>query len=225
MTARLTRAGQATFTALAIVLSLSLSGPASASGGTVNQADDQPPNDRIVIDVVAVNGSGCPAGTADVAVSPDNTAFTVTYSDYVARVGGNADPVDFRKNCQLAVLIHIPQGFTYAIAQADYRGSARLRTGAVALQRANYYFQGSSDAVHLDHSLTGPFNDSWHTTDVTPVTELVFAPCGRSTILNINTELRVHAASSAPNASSFITMSTTDGRVNTTHHFHWLQCG
>src|SRR4051794_3787745 len=41
-----------------------------------------PPPDKIVIDVVTVNGSGCRPGTAAVAVSPDNTAFTVTYSEY-----------------------------------------------------------------------------------------------------------------------------------------------
>jgi hypothetical protein len=46
-----------------------------------------PPTDHIVIDVVTVNGSGCPPGSAAVAVSPDNTAFTVTYSQYLAQVG------------------------------------------------------------------------------------------------------------------------------------------
>ena len=222
MTARLTRAGQATFAALATILSLSLSGPASASGGNANE--QAPPPDRITIDVVTVNGSGCPAGTAEVDSASNNTAFTVTYSNYAARAGGNAGPTDFRQNCQLGVLIRVPQGFTYAIARADYRGFARLRNGAVGLQRANYYFQGSSDELHLDHSLTGPYNDNWHTTDVTAVSELVFAPCGRSVILNINTELRVHTGSDA-NASNFISMNSTDGRVTTLHHFHWERCG
>src|SRR6188474_114001 len=104
----------------------------------------QPPLDRIVIDVVTVNGSGCPAGTAAVAVSPDNTAFTVTYSTYLAQVGVGATPIDMRKNCQLNIVVHVPQGFTYAIAQADYRGFAHLASGATAIERANYYFQGTS---------------------------------------------------------------------------------
>ncbi|KJK55093.1 DUF4360 domain-containing protein, partial [Saccharothrix sp. ST-888] len=83
-----------------------------------------PPPDKIVIDVATVNGSGCPAGTAAIAVSPDNTAFTVTYSNYLAQVGVGANPTDFRKNCQLNLDVHVPQGFTYAIAAADYRGFA-----------------------------------------------------------------------------------------------------
>src|SRR3954470_23164074 len=89
------------------------------SGGFVD-----PPPDKIVIKVATVNGSGCPAGTAAVAVSPDNTAFTVTYSNYLAQVGKGAKPTDFRKNCQLNLVTHVPQGFSYAIASVDYRGYA-----------------------------------------------------------------------------------------------------
>src|SRR5690606_30490162 len=60
-----------------------------------------PPPDKIVIKVATVNGSGCPQGTTAVAVSEDNTAFTVTYSDYLAQAGGDSPPTAFRKNCQL----------------------------------------------------------------------------------------------------------------------------
>src|SRR5690606_10032907 len=89
-----------------------------------------PPPGQVTVDLVTVNGSGCPAGTTAVAVSPDNTAFTVTYSDYLAQVGLGARPIDARKNCQLSVVVHVPQGLTYAVAQADYRGYAYLEPGA-----------------------------------------------------------------------------------------------
>src|ERR1043165_583151 len=89
-----------------------------------------PPPDKIIIDVATVNGSGCRPGTAAVAVSEDNEAFTVTYSEFMAQVGVGAQPTDFRKNCQISLKVHVPQGFTYAIAQADYRGFAHLESGA-----------------------------------------------------------------------------------------------
>ncbi|MDI5982915.1 DUF4360 domain-containing protein, partial [Amycolatopsis magusensis] len=80
------------------------------------------PTDRIVIDIATVNGSGCPRDTAAVAVSQDNTAFTVTYSQYLAQVGGGVPATAARRNCQLNLVVHVPHGFTYAIASADYRG-------------------------------------------------------------------------------------------------------
>ncbi|MEU0671438.1 DUF4360 domain-containing protein [Streptomyces sp. NPDC006172] len=185
---------------------------------------DNPPPDKIVITIATVNGSGCPAGTAAVAVSDDNTAFTVTYSDYLAQVGGNSDPTAFRKNCQLNLKVHVPQGFTYAIASADYRGFASLQSGATAIQRASYYFQGSSSTVFRNHNFSGPKNDNWQATDTTDWAQLVYAPCGVQRNFNINTELRVNAGTSSPAKVSFMTMDSTDGDISTTYHMAWKEC-
>jgi hypothetical protein len=184
-----------------------------------------PPGDRITIDVVTVNGSGCPDNSAAVAVSPDNTAFTVTYSQYLAQVGLGAAPTDWRKNCQVNLRVNVPSGFTYAVAQADYRGFAHLEPGATGLQRANYYFQGMSPTAYINHPFTGPISDDWQNTDTTDVAALVYAPCGERRNFNINTELRVGAGTSDPTkTTSFIAMDSTDGNIETTYHFAWKKC-
>jgi hypothetical protein len=184
-----------------------------------------PPADHIVIDVVTVNGSGCPLGTAAVAVAPDNTAFTVTYSDYLAQVGVGAKPTDSRKNCQLNLKVHVPSGFTYAVASTDYRGYGMLARGASATQRANYYFQGMPQTVYKSHPFTGPLDDNWQTSDVNDIASLSWHPCGEQRNLNINTELRVSAGTSNPRTTtSFMSMDSTDGAIQTTYHFAWASC-
>ncbi|GAA3235651.1 DUF4360 domain-containing protein [Streptomyces thermocoprophilus] len=170
-----------------------------------------------------MNGSGCPQGTTAVAVSEDNTAFTVTYSDYLAQAGGNSDPTAFRKNCQLSLVVHVPGGFTYAIASADYRGFASLQKGATGMQRASYYFQGSPQTEYRAHPVSGPYNDNWQATDETDWAQLVWAPCGVQRNFNINTELRVNAGST-PNKVSFMTMDSTDGDISTVYHLAWQPC-
>ncbi|MFE6338634.1 DUF4360 domain-containing protein [Streptomyces sp. NPDC057806] len=197
---------------------------AAALPAEADSAFDDPPPDRIVIKVATVNGSGCPQGTTAVAVSEDNTAFTVTYSDYLAQVGGGSDPTAFRKNCQLNLVVHVPQGFTYAIASADYRGFASLQSGASAMQRASYYFQGSSQTAYRNHPFSGPLNDNWQATDSTDWAQLVWAPCGVQRNFNINTELRVSAGSSSPDKVSFMTMDSTDGDISTVYHMAWKEC-
>jgi hypothetical protein len=185
---------------------------------------DDPPTDKVVIKIATVNGSGCPLGTAAVAVSPDNTAFTVTYSDYLAKVGGNADPTAFRKNCQLNLIVHVPGGFTYGIASADYRGFASLQRGATGMQKASYYFQGSSNTASKTHTFSGLYNDNWQATDETEYAQIVWSPCGVERNFNINTELRVSAGTSTPGSSSFMTMDSTDGDISTTYHLAWKEC-
>jgi len=203
---------------------VSFAAPAFVPAASADEVNSPPLRGHITVDVVTVNGSGCPAGTAKVWVSPDNTTFTVTYTDYYAWVGPDAPATDWRKNCQLNLRVQIPQGFTYAIARADYQGYAHLDHGVRGLQRANYYFQGTAPTAHVNHYFNGPFDDDWRVTDITDVAALVFAPCGRSLNLNVNTELRVKANIPNPNNVSFMTMDKTRGSVNTVYHFAWERC-
>jgi hypothetical protein len=208
---------------LGVFASSFFAGPASATGFL--SLPVPPPTDRIVIDVVTINGSGCPAGSAAIAVSPDNTAFTVTYAKYMALVGIGASSTDWRKNCQLNIVVHVPSGFTYAISKVDYRGFASLVRGASAIERANYYFQGQSQTAYASHTLTGPMGDDWQTTDEVQIASLVWAPCGALRNLNINTELRAMAGTSdVTKTTSFISMDSTDGAIDTQYHFAWANC-
>ncbi|WP_149183499.1 DUF4360 domain-containing protein [Streptomyces sp. TRM49041] len=205
----------------ALVGSTLLAPSASTAAGTGIVA----PPDKIVIEIATVNGSGCPAGTAAVAVSPDNTAFTITYSEYLAQVGLGAKPTDFRKNCQLNLIVHVPHGFTYAVASADYRGYAHLEPGARAVQKASYYFQGSPDTAARQHPFNGPYDNNWQATDRTDWGQLVWAPCGVKRNFNINTELRVSAGTSDPTkTNSFIAMDSTDGDIKTIYRLAWKEC-
>ena len=207
-----------TLAAAAMAASTIIIPPDGAPGTT-------PPPDHIAIDVVTVNGSGCRSGTAAVAVSPDNKAFTVTYSEYLAQVGVGAKPTDFRKNCQLNLRVNVPQGFTYGIAQADYRGFGHLERGATGMERANYYFQGMSQTAYKSHSWKGPLSDDWQATDKVEVAAIVYHPCGEKRNFNINTELRLNAGASDPKkTTSFMTMDSTDGAINTKYHFSWKRC-
>ncbi|MFD0538523.1 DUF4360 domain-containing protein [Actinomadura luteofluorescens] len=194
------------------------SAPASAAPRRVHG-----PN-GVTIEIATVNGSGCPTGTAAVAVSEDKEAFTVTYSDYLAQAGGSSGPTDFRKNCQISMKVHVPQGFTYAISSTDYRGFASLEPGASAVEKASYYFQGMSQTSAISHTLKGQYADNWQFSDRTDVSELVFKPCGEDRNFNINTELRVYKGTSDAAKTSFMAFDSTDGSVRTTYHFAWKKC-
>ncbi len=189
------------------------------------QAAPTPFSDKMSIDVVSANGSGCPWGTAAVTVSPDSKAFTVAYSEFTAQVGVGAKPTDFRKNCQLGLNVHVPQGYTYAIASTDYRGFAHLERGASASQTAHYYFQGEPQTSRVRHNFTGPVEGNWQRTDHIGISSLSFLPCGEQRYLNVNTELRVNAGwSNKKKTTSFLTMDSTDGNLDTVYHVAWKKC-
>src|SRR4051794_6327205 len=196
----------------------------ATTGVPASAAPAPGPGGEMVIDVAAANGSGCPLGSADVTMAPDSKAFTVTYSQFTAQTGPGTKPTDFRKNCQLALNVHVPQGDTFAIAGADYRGFAHLERGASGTETANYYFQGERQSTRIQHIFTGPVDSDWERTDSVAIGSLSYLPCGEERYLNVNTELRVSQDSFGPKATSFLTMDSTDGRLDTTYHVAWKKC-
>lgn len=187
-------------------------------------ADETEPPEAVTVDIVTVNGTGCPRDATAIAVSEDNTAFTVTYSQYRAQVGKRTRPADRRRNCQIAAKVFMPNGYTYAIVRADYRGYAELAAGAVAWEQANYYFQGQSLTAQRRHSIVGPYADDWYASDVADMRDRVWAPCGAKRLLNINTSLRVDPGTSGRSQTSYIDMESTDVDFSTIYHLAWKKC-
>ncbi|MBT2207218.1 DUF4360 domain-containing protein [Actinomadura sp. NEAU-AAG7] len=200
-----------------------LAGALGLAALTTAPASAAPPiPDGVSVEVAAVNGSGCPQGTSSVVISEDRTAFTVSYSDYLAYDGGNAPPADSRKNCQISLRVNAPDNYTYAISGVEHRGFAGLERGTSGLLRTNYYFQGHPGNQLVDHALKGPYVDGWQFDDQIPVQQLVYKPCGESRNLNLNTELRVDAGSSDGDKMSFLSMDSTHGSAR--YDFAWKRC-
>ncbi|MFI0484050.1 DUF4360 domain-containing protein [Actinomadura sp. 9N215] len=204
--------------AAALGLTAASVSPAAASSPLLTRGPD-----GVTIEIATVNGSGCPLGTTAVAISDDKEAFTVTYSDYLAKAGGDSTSTDGRKNCQISMKVHVPQGFTYAIAQTDYRGYAFLEKGAKAIQKASYYFQGNSPTGTVTNNIPGAYDNNWQFTDKIPVGAMVWKKCGEERNFNINTELRATVGTDKAK-TSFIAMDSTDGSIKTTYHFSWKKC-
>ncbi|MFI0411323.1 DUF4360 domain-containing protein [Actinomadura sp. 3N508] len=194
--------------------------PAAASGPYGEILERGP--DGVTIEVATINGSGCPKDTAAIALNKTNDAFTVTYSQYIAQVGGSSKPTDARKNCQINMIVHVPQGFTYAVSSTDYRGYADLKPGASAQQTASYYFQGDPRTRRYTYPVKAPFSDYWQNTDVVDVSQLVWSPCGEQRNFNVNTDLRIETTDASK--VSFIGIDSTDGSIKTTYHYSWKRC-
>ncbi len=157
--------------------------PASARAAVPGQ-----PSPHFTVRLLTANGSGCPPGSAAVS-APNNTEFTVTYDNYLADDGNGSGPTDFRKNCQLNVVVGIPSGWTFGIAGVQYRGFADLDTGAQGQLEADYYYAGVPGTFPQDHSLFGPMDGTYEFDDEFPV--VTFAPCHFNATVNVDTSLQV----------------------------------
>ena len=187
--------------------------PASASAALPGQP-------HFTVSLLSANGSGCPPGSAAVSQASDTT-FTVTYSTYIASAGNGANPLDFRKNCQLNVSVGVPSGWTFGISEVDYRGYAHLGKGAHGTLVASYYYAGLPATYRQQHPIYGAMDNDYEFTD--RAVTMAYSPCQTSVGLNVNTEVRVYRGSD-PSYANEITIDSTDFGTATIYHLGFHRC-
>ena len=64
-------------------------------------------------------GSGCPQGTASTALSPDAKSLSILFDEYIVEAGGRGGRRTARKACNVAIPVHVPQGFSVSIFKID----------------------------------------------------------------------------------------------------------
>jgi len=190
-------------------------------------ADVEPPNapppDGVTLEVTA-NGSGCkPGGTVQTHVDRDNNGFGAYFDELFAMTGDGAGPTAARRNCQFNLRVNgVPDGYRYAVADADYSGYKYLQPGATGLQRTNFYFQGMSQTEYREHRFTGPAHGFWEVHDRGPT---VWSPCrGPQRNANINMELRVSTGAAVPTPLNFISMTSWEDRALAHFRLAWRTC-
>ncbi|TFK72640.1 secreted protein [Pluteus cervinus] len=202
------------FAAALAVLPLALAAP----------TDSAPAPPGFNITGLGLNGSGCPSGSSYYALNNDNTAVTVTFSQYFAEAGPSVPISSNRRNCQLTFNVHIPPGFTFGVATIDYRGYYQLDDKVTADQQAIYYFQGVLTQATAHSTLTGPVDgDDYTYRDAFDLYSTNLAPCGKDTVLNIQSDVRV-SNSKNTQGSGYIATDSVDTALSTTFNFQWLTC-
>ena len=192
---------------MAAVVGVSLLAPLAPSAA---QATTRVAVPYVTVRVSSVNGSGCPVGSSVVTSVPDQTAFTVSFSQF--RVTGGS-----YKNCVVSVRVSVPAGWTYAVYEVNNRGFGVLDSGASGRLVMNSWFTGFPWTLRADQTFRGPFDDFWQTTSAAP--SLTYAPCGASTNLTLNNTLRVAGAT-----TSSMELFAQDLRVSTIFRLQWRQC-
>ncbi|KAF9265724.1 hypothetical protein L218DRAFT_114594 [Marasmius fiardii PR-910] len=181
-----------------------------------------PPNFNITS--LGLNGSGCPPGSAFYILNNEHTAVTITFSEFEASAGPGIPLATGRKNCQVSLNVHVPQGFSFAIVDVDYRGFYQLDPKVKGLHDSVYYFQGQIVQSEATSTLTGPIDGANYVfRDEFNLTPTIYSPCGEDTVLNINSQVRVDNTADKT-ASGYIVNDSIDASITQTFNFQWLTC-
>ncbi len=177
--------------------------------------------DDIALGDPIMNGSGCPIGTAEAVLSPDNKTLTILFDSFVAEAGRDVGHSVSQKACNIAIPIHIPQGLSVSILSFDYRGFASVPAGGMARFSASYFFAGSQGPT-ASKLFMGPQNTDYLVNNKLAAIGLVWSPCGADTNLRVNTSMM--ARSNMRGEEVLATVDSADIKAGLVYQLQWQQC-
>jgi hypothetical protein len=138
-------------------------------------------SNKVEILGASYGGSGCPAQSASVSVSPDGQELSILFDKFIA-LGNNAS--QSRKSCNMSIPIQVPQGYQISLYDADYRGYVAPYTKAAL--RAEYFFAGNKGSV-FQRNFNGEANYSVR--DKLATVANVWSACGDSVNMRVNASM------------------------------------
>jgi hypothetical protein len=165
-------------------------------------------------------GTGCPAGSASAALSDDAKSLTLIFDQFQVEAGGANRGIE-RKNCSVAIPVHVPQGMSVSIIDVDYRGYVSLPQGATARMTAEYFLAGYL-GPRFDKSFLGKTDSDYTFSNKIGVEAMVWSACGADTILRVNAAMLVR--SNRYNDEAMATVDSADFKAGIKYQLQWRSC-
>jgi hypothetical protein len=197
----------------AILMSSMMISSFTASAGDLND---------IQLGHPGVRGTGCPAGTVDTTLSPDKKSLSILFDEYVLEAGPSIGKKMARKNCTIAIPVHVPNGFSVSIMAVDYRGYNYLPSRAQAVFSAEYFFAGQR-GPKLRKSFRGGIDDEYTVNSKIAVVANVWSKCGDDVNLRIATSMRLRNMNRSEDAMS--TVDSADINAGIVYQLQYKKCG
>lgn len=167
------------------------------------------------------NGSGCPLGSASVALSPDYSALTILFDSYSALAGGASRKTMDRKTCNIGIPVHVPQGKSVSLFTIDYRGFNSIPQGAYATFNAEYFFAGAT-GPKFEKRWDGREEDSYTIRNVLAAETIVWSRCGEDVTLRVNSAIM--ARTNRLGEEVYTAVDTIDIHAGLVYHLQWKDC-
>ncbi|KAF2799797.1 hypothetical protein K505DRAFT_230212 [Melanomma pulvis-pyrius CBS 109.77] len=184
------------------------------------ERQDKPDPSQVYVEKVSWAGTGCPPGSATADIAESGTLVSLGFSKYVAATGTGQSASDARKNCDVKITLHYPQGWSYTVATTDLRGYALIPKSCSARIGANYFFSGQQQDAATNVAFKGPIDNNYRLTTIVPTEALVWSKCGVSgQLFNVNTQAVVTCTQNA-----ILGVDSQDTKFEMKLHLEWEKC-
>jgi Domain of unknown function (DUF4360) len=165
-------------------------------------------------------GTGCPAGSVSVTLSPDAKSLSLLFDQYVVSVGGDTGKSFDRKSCNIAIPVHVPQGLSVSVLKIDYRGFNHLPQGTSSQFNVEYFFAGTR-GPSFQRKFHGPVDADYFINNELTAEAIVWSGCGADVNLRTNSSMRV---TTLWNKEAMASIDSEDVNAAIVYQLQWRQC-
>jgi hypothetical protein len=165
-------------------------------------------------------GTGCPAGTVSVTLSPDAKSLSMLFDQYLVSVGGDTGKTFDRKSCSIAIPVHVPQGLSVSVLKIDFRGFNYLPRSASSQFNVEYFFAGTRGPT-FRRTFRGPLDTDYLINNELTVEAIAWSACGADVNLRTNSSLRVNTVS---NREAMASIDSEDVNAGIIYQLQWRKC-
>jgi hypothetical protein len=173
---------------------------------TVAQLSVAAPSNNIVhFKAPVAAGTGCPNGTVSHAITPDGKTLSILFDNYVAEPGN--------KSCNIAIPVHVPNGFQVSTLTSDFRGFIE---GKATLYRS-YFFAGQTGPSKQSR-LSSQNGREYLERDSLLLISNNWSECGADVNMRINSRIRTKKRNSS------ITVDSLDLKTGMIFQITYRKC-
>jgi Domain of unknown function (DUF4360) len=176
--------------------------------------------DDIALGTPGYGGSGCPAGSVSTVLSPDMKTLSLIFDQYEVSAGGMTGRSFDRKSCNVAIPVHVPNGYSISIFSVDYRGFNNLPRGATSQFNVEYFFAGGRGPA-FRRTFWGEQQSDYFINNQLAAESLVWSRCGEDVNLRTNASLRVNTVG---NREASSTVDSQDVNAAIVYHVQFRKC-
>lgn len=176
--------------------------------------------DDISLGEPGYGGTGCPAGTVSVTLSPDAKSLSLLFDQYQVSVGGTTGKSFDRKSCNIAIPVRVPQGMSVSVLKIDFRGFNRLPQSATSQFDVEYFFAGTKGPA-FQRRFRGPLEEDYLINNELAVQSIIWSGCGADVNLRTNSSMRVSTVS---NREAMASIDSEDINAAIVYHLQWRSC-
>lgn len=168
----------------------------------------------------AYGGTGCPAGSVSAALSPDATSLSLLFDQYVVEAGASVGRSFDRKSCNIAIPVHVPNGYSVSVLSIDYRGYNMLPRRATSQFSVEYFFAGRRGPM-FTRTFNGALDSDFLLNNTLVAEAMVWSRCGEDVILRTNSSMRVQTSGGQ---DAIATVDSQDVSAALVYHLQWRRC-